>query len=187
MGKVKCRDAANDRENEIREAKHAYCSSLEPSICTTASTYDIPYGTLRDRLRGAQPSSEAHEKEQLPTQEGEESIVRFCETLDELGYLLQVKMVKAFAMSLLPPHWQRQIGKHWMTCFLNRHPPIAAKLSQCLDRQRANANDPAILKDFFHKVYHFSLYIYFKLILVTVAWKTCQKAQCTTRKHLQYG
>jgi hypothetical protein len=187
MGRVKSRDAATDRENEIREAKHAYLSGLEPSIRAAASTYGIPYSTLRDRLRGAQPRSAAHEKEQLLTLEEEKSIVRFCETLDDLGHPLQVKMVKAFAMSLLPPHRRRQLGKHWMTRFLNRHPAITGKFSQRLDRQRANANDPAILKDFFRKVYHFSLYIYFKLILVTAAWKTCQKAQCTTRKHLQYG
>jgi len=74
-----------------------------------------------------------------------------------------------------------------MTRFLNRYPAITTKFSPRLDRQRANANDPAILKDFFHKVYHFSIYINFQLILVTVAWKTCQKAQCTTRKHIQYG
>jgi len=60
MGRVKSRDAATDRENEIREAKHAYLSGLEPSIRATASTYGIPYSTLRDRLRGAQPRSAAH-------------------------------------------------------------------------------------------------------------------------------
>jgi hypothetical protein len=69
MGRVKSRDAATDRENEIREAKHAYCSGLEPSIRTAASTNGIPYTTLRDRLRGAQPRSAAHEKEQLLTLE----------------------------------------------------------------------------------------------------------------------
>jgi len=186
MGRVQCSDAT-ERGNDIQEAKHAYRSGLEPSIRAAALTYGIPYGTLRDRLRGAQPRSAAHEKEQLLTLEEEKSIVRFCETLDDLGHPLQAKMVKALAMSLLSPHRRWQLGKHWMTRFLNRHPAVTAKFSQGLDRQRANANDRAILEDFFHKVYYFSLYIYFKLILVTVAWKTCQKAQCTTRKHLQHG
>jgi len=52
MGRVKCSDVT-DRENDIREAKHAYHSGLEPSIRAAASTYGISYGTLRDRLRGA--------------------------------------------------------------------------------------------------------------------------------------
>jgi len=168
MGRVKCREAT-DRENDIREAKHAYRSGLEPSIRAAASTYGVPYGTLCDQVRGAKPRSAAHEKEQLRTLEEEKSIVKFCETLDDLGHPLQGKMVKVFAMSLLPSHRRRQLGKHWMTPILNRHPAVTAKFSQRLDRQRANAKDPAILKDFFRKVYHFSLYIYFKLILVTVA------------------
>jgi len=77
MGRVKCRYAAIDTENEIHEAKHAYCTGLGSSICSAASTYGIPYGTLRDRLRGAQPRGAAHEKEQLLTPEEEKSIVRF--------------------------------------------------------------------------------------------------------------
>jgi len=105
MGRVKCRDAATDRENEICEAKHGYCSGLEPSIRAATSTYRIPNGTLQDQLRGAQPRSAAHEKEQLLTPEKEKSIVRFCETLDDLGHPLQRKIVKAFVTSLLPPLW----------------------------------------------------------------------------------
>jgi len=103
MGRVKCRDST-DRENDIRGAKHAYRSSLEPSTRAAASTYGVPYGTLQDQLRGAQPWSAAHETVQLFTLEEEKSIVRVCETLDDLGHLLQAKLVNAFAMSLLPPH-----------------------------------------------------------------------------------
>jgi hypothetical protein len=105
MGRVKCSNAT-DRENNIRKTKHVYHSGLEPSIRAAASTYGVPYGALRDRLRGAQPRSVVHEKEQLLTLEEEKSIVRFCKTLDDLGHLLQAKMVKAFAMSLVPPHWR---------------------------------------------------------------------------------
>jgi len=110
MGGVKSRAAAPDRENQIREAKHAYHSGLEPSNCGAASTSGIPYGTFRDRLRGAHPRSAAHEKELLLTLEEEKSIVRFCETLDDFGYPFQAKMVEASAMSRLPPHWQQQLG-----------------------------------------------------------------------------
>jgi len=149
MERAKCRDTAIDRENEICKAKHAYHTGLQLSIHTTALTYSIQYETLRDQLRGAQPRGAAHENEQLRTPEEEKSIVRFCETLDDLGHPLQGKMVKAFVISLLHSHWRRQLGKHWMSSFPNRHPAITTKFSQRLDRQRANGNDPAILKDFF--------------------------------------
>ena len=152
MGRVKPREPVCDRENDIRDAKQVYLSGEVTSICSAASIYGIPYGTLQDRLRGAQPQSITHEKEQLLTPEEEKSIVRFCEALDDLGHPLQGKMVKDFALSLLPPQRHRQLRKHWITCFLNRHPGITSKFSQRLDRQRANANDPIILKDFFRKV-----------------------------------
>jgi hypothetical protein len=57
-----------------------------------------------------------------------------------------------------------------MTRFCNYHPAITAKFGQHLDQQKANGNHLAILKDFFCKVYHFSLFIHFKLILVTIAY-----------------
>jgi len=182
-----CRDTIIESKNLIHEAKYGYHTGLEPSIRAAASTYDIPYGTLWDQLRGAQPRGAEHDKEQLLTPEEEKSIIRFCETLDDLGHPLQGKMVKECVLSLLPSHRLQQPGKHWMTRFLNRHPAITTKFRQRLDRKRADANDPAILRDFFCKVYHFSININFQLILVAVAWKTCQKAQCTTRKHIQYG
>jgi hypothetical protein len=152
MGRVKPREPVADRENDIRDAKQAYLSGEVTSICSAASIYSISYGTLRDRLRGAQPRSIALEKEQLLTPEEEKSIVTFCEALDDLGHPLHRKIVKDFALSLLPPQRHQQLGKHWITRFLNRHPGITSKFSQRLDRQRANANDPVILRDFFRKV-----------------------------------
>jgi len=142
---VKCRDAATHRENEIHKAKRAYHTGLEPSIRATASRYCVLFGTMHDRLRGTQPRSAAHEKEQLLILEQEKSIVRFCESLDALGHRLEAKLVKAFAMSLLPPHQRQQLGMHWMTRFFNCHHTITTKICQHLDLQRANANDISIL------------------------------------------
>jgi hypothetical protein len=112
MGRVKPREPVADRENDIQDAKQAYLGGEVISIHSGALIYSILYGTLRDRLRGAQPWSIAHEKEQLLTSEEQKSIVRFCEALDDLGHPLQGKMVKDFVLSLLPPQRRRQLGKH---------------------------------------------------------------------------
>jgi len=155
MGRVNLRVPARERENNLQNARKDYINGVEPSIRSAASTYGVPYGTLRDRLQGAQSRVEAHQSEQILSVEEEKSIVRFCEALDDLGHPLKGKMVKAFAMALLPPARRRQLGKHWLTRFLNRNPSLTSKFSQRLDRQRANANNPAILKDFYRKVYKF--------------------------------
>jgi hypothetical protein len=61
--------------------------------------------------------------------------------------------LKDFAKALLPISKYRDVGKHWATRFLNRHPELSARFSQRLDRQRANASDPELVKDYFRKVY----------------------------------
>jgi hypothetical protein len=94
----------------------------------------------------------AHHHQQLLTDQEEKSIVCFCNTLDDYGHPVNMQILKGFAKSLLPVSKCREVGKHWATRFLNCHPELAARFSQCLDRQRANASDPAIIKDFFGKV-----------------------------------
>ena len=46
----------------------------------------------------------------------------------------------------------RQIGHHWLVHVLKRHPELASRLSTRLDRQRALAGDPVVIKDYFRKV-----------------------------------
>ena len=93
--------------------------------------------------------------------EEKNAIVRFYVTLDDLGNPLRGSLVKAFAVSLLPPARRRQLSKHWLTLFLNRNPALASNSSQGLDRQRANAGDLATLSEFFCKVF----VLYYVLLL----------------------
>ena len=44
------------------------------------------------------------------------------------------------------------LGQTWISRFLNRHPTLASKLSCNLERQRAYANDPRLLQDYFGKL-----------------------------------
>jgi len=119
MGRVKPRVSVPECENNLPNDRNDYINGVEFSVRSAASNYGVPYGTLCDRLQGAQPRVEAHQSEQILSVEEEKSIVRFCETLDDLGHPLEVKMVKAFAMSLIPPGRRRHLGKHWLTRFLN--------------------------------------------------------------------
>jgi len=45
-----------------------------------------------------------------------------------------------------------QLGKHWVSNFLKRHPKLAAKYGARLDRQRAFANNLPTLRDYFCKL-----------------------------------
>ena len=46
MGKIKECKAVSAQENDLQDAKEAYLTQLEPSICHAALTYHVPYGTL---------------------------------------------------------------------------------------------------------------------------------------------
>lgn len=45
-----------------------------------------------------------------------------------------------------------QIGKNWISQFLNRHPILATKLAVRMDRQRVYANNPITISDHFRKL-----------------------------------
>jgi hypothetical protein len=146
---------SKERETDLVEAMDEFKAGNFRSIRSAASAYMLPYTTLRDRLRGAQSRQRAHKNEQLLTVEEEKAIVRFCGKLDDLGHPLSLPMVKRLAAGMLPPSREREIGKHWINRFLKRNPDVVAKFSQRLDRQRATAGDPTVLKDFFIKVCSF--------------------------------
>ena len=153
MARGKFKGVSQQRERDIKSAIHDFHSGKEPSIRSVALTYHLPFSTLRDRLQGAQLRSKAHIEQQVLTPEEEKAIVRFAEKLDDLGHPLKLGMIQSFAESLLLPLSRRRtLGKNWFPRFLARNPSLTAKFSQRLDRQRANANNPIILKDFFWKV-----------------------------------
>ena len=124
MGRVKpCRDD-KEHEESIRLAKQDFISVIEPSIRSAARTYNIPYTTLRDRLHGLQTHTEAHRELQLLSVQEEKAIVSFCQTLDDWGHPVTIKILKQFAQSLLPG--QQRVGKHWAGRFLKHNPALAA-------------------------------------------------------------
>jgi len=152
MGQVKPWKSDSEREKSILLAKKDFLAGIEPSIRSAASTYGLSYSTLHDRQRGIQSTSVAHHHQQLLTEQEEKAIVRFWNTLDDYGHPVNMRILKGFAKSLLAVSKCREVGKHWATRLLNCHPELAVRFSQCLDYQRANTSDPAIIKDFFRKV-----------------------------------
>jgi hypothetical protein len=149
MGRVKPWKSGSEREKSILLAKKDYLAGIEPSIRSAVSTNGVPYSTMHDLLRGTQSASVAHHHQKLFPDQEEKSIVCYCNTLDDYGHVVNMRIIKGFAKSLLPVSKCREVGKHWAARLLNRHPELAAQCSQHLDCQRANASDPAIIDDFF--------------------------------------
>ena len=84
----------------------------------------------------------------------EKSIVRWCERLDEWGHPACLAVVKGMAEAMVARRVKdRTLGKNWVIRFLRRHHGLATRLGTQLDRQRALASDPVLLKDYFNKVW----------------------------------
>jgi hypothetical protein len=143
-----------EREENIQLAiKHYRKCKTDSSIRLSAETYGIPYRTLRDRLAGAQNHRESHRHQQLLTEQEEKSIVRWILKMDDWGFPPRLAVVKEIAAHLVSCRASgRKLGVHWMQMFLERNPEVATKLAVRLERQRAYADNPAIIKDYFKKV-----------------------------------
>ena len=141
------------KEKSLQDAIRYYNQSDEPSIRATAEKFGVAHTTLRDRRAGTQSHVISHRKMQAYTEYEEKAIVQWCKSHDEWRHPLRLDVVKGMAQCILHRQLKsRTLGRHWLTRFLNRNPGLAAKISTRIDRQRAFASNPAILKDFFRKV-----------------------------------
>lgn len=142
-----------ERERLVLLALKDYQNSTKPSMRASAEKFSIPWTTLRDRLNGAQNRRESHRQQQILTPYEEETIVKWCARMDDWGFPMRLGLVKEMAGYLVKKREiGRTLGKHWLARFLERNPELASKFTMRLDRQRAYADNPTILKDYFEQV-----------------------------------
>ena len=152
----------DEAEERLQAAIKHYQESEDPSIRCSAEKFAVAYSTLRVRLKGRQSRVMGHLGMQVLTEYEEGSLIRWCEGLDEWGHPARLAIVRSMAEAIVARRVNdRPLGKNWIVRFLNRHPHLAAELSTRLDRQRALASDPVVLKDYFTKV---QCFLYFVII-----------------------
>ena len=148
-----------EREKFNTLAINHYQSSSKPSLRASAEAYGIPWTTLRDRVNGVQDHQESHRGQQLLLVQEEKTIVTWCTRMDNWGFPLKLPFVHEMAECLVKRrNCGRRLGKHWLTRFPNRNPELSSKFTARLERQRAFAENPVVIKDYFSKV-HQSLII----------------------------
>ncbi|PWW72532.1 hypothetical protein C7212DRAFT_64547, partial [Tuber magnatum] len=83
------------------------------SIKGTAEKYGIAYSTLRGRLKGAESRVGGHQRLQVLTPYEENSVVRWCERLDEWGHPAKMLLVKEMAQAIVSRKLNHHVlGKH---------------------------------------------------------------------------
>jgi len=143
----------DQKEALLQATVKFYHESSEASIKGTAEKYGIAYSTLRGRLKRAVSRVSGHQRMQVLTPYEENSVVRWCERLDEWGHLGKMSVVKEMAQAIVSRRVNHHVlRKHWISRFLSRHPQLSAKLSTRIDRERALASDPRVIKDYFNNL-----------------------------------
>ena len=159
---------SNEKQKALNGAVAAYHAQQKSikrgekvSVKGIAREYGVAESTLRGRLQGAKPANEAHQGLLKLTQAQEESIVRFCQLLDDLGFPVKLGYAKKMAEALLSKvsGEKETLGTNWLRRFLARHPGLQSKVATRIDRQRAAANDPEAFKEFFRRVSEHVLFL----------------------------
>ena len=86
----------------------------------------------------------------------EKALEEWVNTWDERGFPARLDLFKAVAAQLAESRAQEEgassparLGSSWLGRFLDRHPIYSTKFAVNLDRQRALASNPTLIKDFF--------------------------------------
>ncbi len=144
-------------EDRLQLAIEALSSGQISSIRKAAAAFDIPFSTLKDRIRGRVPrqQSQGTRRKLRPTEET--ALVQWIESMDDRGmsptihYIRQMTdlLVRERGSSALldvsvtaTPEQDRTVGENWVRRLLDRQPHLKSKYSRKYDYQRALCEDP---------------------------------------------
>ena len=120
------------------------------SIRRAGEDYRVAYSTLNGRIKGAKSAIVRQEEQQRLFPEEEAILVKWIIRLQAWGWPARVEQARFMAEDLLRAKGDMQpLGKNWVQKFLSRHKEIKTKYIPPLDKERALAQDPQILKDWF--------------------------------------
>ncbi|KAG7006901.1 hypothetical protein G7Y79_00012g032370 [Physcia stellaris] len=115
-----------------------------------ARQYGLSSSTLNDRIKGANSWAERAQKLQRIWPEEEAVMVKTIERLQSWGWPARVQHVRFMAEQLLIARGDKNpLGLNWVHKFMARHKHLVSKFVPPLDKDRAMAQSPAILKEWF--------------------------------------
>lgn len=121
------------------------------SITKAAKKHGVPKSTLVDRINnGKKPAIVYRREQQRLTPEEETAILNWILRLQAWGWPPLVTQTRFMADELLRKKGDsRPIGINWPQKFMKRHPSIKTAYIPPLDKERATAQNPATLADWF--------------------------------------
>lgn len=144
--KIAARRAYLDQQNlPVHERK---------SIRKLALEFNVHYSVLSRLVKGQPTIGEFNSEKQLFTSAEELTIVNFLIGMGKSGFPLTHRMIYEKAIQLLEVKMgpSVEIGSHWVTRFLLRHPNLNIYRATPLERSRAVGMNPIALKEYLDTV-----------------------------------
>jgi len=134
-------------------------TSTPPSIGHIARACEVPYSTLKHRIKGRKTIKEVAESRLKLTIGEEAAIVANCRILSSWLQPPRVSLVSEMALCLLQKRESpmergtSRLGENWVYEFLQRHPELSSKYSKQIELCRAlKLRNPLVLIMYFDTV-----------------------------------
>ena len=125
------------------------------TVTAAARKHNVPRKTLDDRIKGKVVHGTHPGVSTVLTAKEESALVSYLVYMANRGYPLTHTLTKAFAMAIAVRSGNEgRFGKdgpseHWWTGFRQRHPEVTLRKPDKLERSRADALNPVVVKQYF--------------------------------------
>lgn len=132
--------------------------AIEQAVATgntkaAAEDWDVPYSTLRNRLKGIVPKYKAQTHRQRLSPLQEEHLASWIISQRDLGFDPTPGQLREFAQRIVAVSGDdRPIGQNWVTGFLGRNPKVETAKTRPIDSNQLEGGLTEELEDFFEKL-----------------------------------
>lgn len=139
----------NHRQGRVLLAVEAVGKNQFSSIKTAAATYDVPYSTLKLRLRGRTARGDTPTNRQKLNKTQELLLVKWVLDMDQRGLPPTQRKLQGMANILLSNtgYHSGLVGPNSVTRFVERHPDLSSSYTRKYDYQRAQCESLDVMKE----------------------------------------
>jgi len=150
------------QEGRIALASEALKQGYFTSLRAAARSYDVPYASLRRRVRNIPAQHDRRSPNCKLTATEELTLVQWILSMDQRGLAPRPDSVRQMANLLLEKRSNSnsnsnsdpnsQVGQNWVYNFVQRHQALQTRYNRKYDYQRAKCEDPQVIRDWFRLV-----------------------------------
>jgi hypothetical protein len=144
------------KESRLELAIQAYQRGEIRSYTKAVATYDILRNTMKRRISGVPPQRGFTLKNCLLTPMEEKNLVQWVLSLNRRDMPPRIAVVRDMTQLLLTKRGgsdiPSQVSIHWVQRFINRHNELKSKYNRKHDYQRAQTEDPELIRNWFKRV-----------------------------------